>query len=137
MDNLKRRVVVSAVIERDGKYLFTKQGNGNHIGLWAFPGGGLELEESSLINALRREVKEEVDIEIKDEKLLNAWVLLVPEDKLQLVAIFYKAKWASGEPKTSEEVADVKWLSLEELKAFPIDKIRPPTSWYGELLVKL
>jgi 8-oxo-dGTP diphosphatase len=56
-----RRVVVSAaVIERDGQYLVTRRLRGTHLaGLWEFPGGKCEPQETE-IACLEREILEEL-----------------------------------------------------------------------------
>ena len=53
-------VVTAAVVERDGCYLVTRRQKGVHLeGLWEFPGGKCEREES-LADCLRRELVEEL-----------------------------------------------------------------------------
>ncbi len=53
-------VVTAAVVERDGCYLVTRRKKGVHLeGLWEFPGGKCEREES-LADCLRRELVEEL-----------------------------------------------------------------------------
>ncbi|OGH10116.1 MAG: hypothetical protein A2152_01780 [Candidatus Levybacteria bacterium RBG_16_35_6] len=63
---MKTRVVVVAVIENDGKILLGKKakGVGPYPDAWQIPGGGANLEEESLTDALKREIREEVGIEI-------------------------------------------------------------------------
>lgn len=56
---------VVAVIERDGRYLIQQRADkGLLAGLWEFPGGKVEPGES-LAAALRREVREEVGVEVR------------------------------------------------------------------------
>ncbi|MBD3670521.1 MAG: Nudix family hydrolase [Gammaproteobacteria bacterium] len=58
--------VAVAVIERDGKILIAKRPDHLHQGgLWEFPGGKLESEES-VIDALKREIREELSITITE-----------------------------------------------------------------------
>jgi mutator protein MutT len=62
-------VVSAAVIERDGRFLLTRRLTGTHLaGRWEFPGGKCESAET-LEEGLRRELDEElgVDVEIGDE----------------------------------------------------------------------
>ncbi len=57
-------VVVAAVIERGGWVLITQRPEtSGHAGLWEFPGGKREQGESD-VQALRRELREELGIEI-------------------------------------------------------------------------
>ena len=62
-------VVVAAIVEDHGRYFVTRRQKGVHLeGLWEFPGGKIEAGES-LVDGLRRELKEELgtEVEIGDE----------------------------------------------------------------------
>ena len=62
----KRKVrVVAAQIERDGRYMITQRKPTSSLPLlWEFPGGRVEEGESDEA-ALARELKEEMDVEVK------------------------------------------------------------------------
>ena len=62
--------VVAAVILRDGKVLATQRGYGEWKDWWEFPGGKIESGEERE-DALRREIKEELDAEIEVGRLLT------------------------------------------------------------------
>jgi len=57
--------VVLALIRREGRWFLQRRAPGNPVlpGFWEFPGGKAEPSES-LLEALRREVREEVGIEL-------------------------------------------------------------------------
>ncbi len=60
---MKLIVVAAAVIEHDGCVLLTRRLRGTHLeGLWEFPGGKCEMEES-VAACLRRELREELAVE--------------------------------------------------------------------------
>lgn len=62
--------VTAGIIWQDGKILITKRPEGTHLsGFWEFPGGKQEQDED-LIECLIREIKEELDIDIKIQKAL-------------------------------------------------------------------
>ncbi len=67
----RRRIGVRAIIYRDGKILAVrhKDRNGEPKDFWAVPGGGLDPGES-LIDGLRRELHEELGIDVKPGRLL-------------------------------------------------------------------
>lgn len=66
---MKRIEVVAAVISRDGKYFATQRGYGEFKDYWEFPGGKMEPGENRE-QALRREIMEELDTEIRVEDFL-------------------------------------------------------------------
>jgi mutator protein MutT len=58
-------VVVAAVIERDGAFLVTRRQKGVHLaGLWEFPGGKIDQDETHSA-ALAREIREELDADVE------------------------------------------------------------------------
>lgn len=65
---MKTVKVVAALIENDGKYLVGCRSTGKFTGFWEFPGGKVEDNEEN-ISALKREILEELGVEIKVQKL--------------------------------------------------------------------
>jgi len=56
--------VVAAVVEHDGRFLVTRRQDGVHLaGMWEFPGGKIANGESHAA-ALRREMIEELDVDV-------------------------------------------------------------------------
>lgn len=69
MEDRRRIEVVAAVIHDGGRILATQRGYGEFKDKWEFPGGKMEAGESRE-EALRREIREELDTEINIGKLL-------------------------------------------------------------------
>ena len=63
--------VVAAYIKKDNKVLIAKRSTGdeNVFGKWEFPGGKLEEGETEK-QALKREIKEEFELDIKVKKFI-------------------------------------------------------------------
>ena len=61
--------VVAAIIYKDGAYFATQRGYGEFEGMWEFPGGKIEPGESRE-SALKREIQEELGIDITIDKFL-------------------------------------------------------------------
>ncbi len=114
--------VVAAIIQdSDGRYFATQRGYGEWKDWWEFPGGKVESGENS-VEALKREIKEELAAEISvDDKLC-----MVEYDypKFHLSMDCYMCRLVSGVP-TLLEHEDSRWLKKEELntvKWLPADK---------------
>ena len=85
--------VVAAIIIKDGKYFIAQRNRNKHMGLsWEFPGGKVEKGETFEI-ALKREIKEElnIDIDIKNKALAGVGKpskkLLFSSAKLNLASL--------------------------------------------------
>ena len=61
---MKKIEVVAAIIKKDNKILSTERGYGDLEGYWEFPGGKIEPGENKE-QALKREIMEEMNVEIK------------------------------------------------------------------------
>ncbi len=70
MENLKTIEVVAAVIVKDGDVLATQRGYGEFKGKWEFPGGKIKEGESKE-EALKREIKEELNADIDVDEFLT------------------------------------------------------------------
>lgn len=111
-------LVLSAVIfNKEGKVLLAKRSLDEEVlpGYWGIPGGKAETRQDTkgfLETELKREIKEETGITIKD--------LCFIENHLHgtsgKVQICFMANIDSGNPKALEEIEEVNWFSLEEMK---------------------
>ena len=89
--------VAAGIVFRDGKILITQRRSQDHLGdLWEFPGGKREAEES-FENCLRRELREELGIDVAVCELVNSVTHQYPEKTVQLK--FYRCVWVRNEPK--------------------------------------
>ena len=66
---MKRIKVVSALIEKENRFLIGLRSTGKYIGFWEFPGGKVE-ENESIENALIREILEEFSIDVSIRRFL-------------------------------------------------------------------
>ena len=109
-------VNTSAIItNKQGKILIIQRSLKEDVypGYWGIPGGTLDKIDTNLEASLRREILEEVGIEVSDIKLVqNNTVIKDDCNKLYLV---FTAQYKSGKPQTSNEVADVQWKDVKEL----------------------
>lgn len=114
---MKLQVGVKLVIEKDGKYLFIRRAQSFKPGpqKWDIPGGRIE-EGERLREALAREVKEEVSLELRSgERLLFAQDIFAPEKDLHVVRLTYVGA-ASGTVRLSDEHDAFRWMTLHEIR---------------------
>ena len=114
--------VVAALAARDGRLLIARRPEGRHMGgRWEFPGGKLEKDELPE-EALRRELREELDVEAEIGPIRAAIPYSYPEKDVLL--LFYSAR-LKGEPRPVDEAA-LAWASPEELAGYdlaPVDAL--------------
>lgn len=104
------------VIVRDGKALITKRARDPEKGRYDIPGGFLDPDEDP-ITGLLREVDEELgmNIEVTYDDLIQATPHRYGNDGDWTLAIGFIARTSSGEPVPADDVAEVRWVSLDDL----------------------
>ena len=118
---MKTIKVVAAIIIKDGQVFATQRGYGEFKGWWEFPGGKMEPEESPQ-EALKREIREELDAEVEVRELLETVEWDYPNFHLTMHCFICSllseslhlneheaATWL-----THETLRSVKWLPADE-----------------------
>ena len=108
---LKTIEVVAAIIIKDNKIFATQRGYGEFKGGWEFPGGKVEAGES-LENALVREIKEELDVDIKVRELFETVEYDYPNFHLTMHCFICDLL---SEDFVLREHDDARWLGKDEL----------------------
>lgn len=104
--------VTCAIILFEDKILVTQRSENMRLPLkWEFPGGKLEINESE-INCIKREIKEELNIEIEIIKKLTNNIFNYETFKINLIP--YIANYVSGNIVLTEH-KDYKLLDKSEL----------------------
>ena len=107
--------VVAAVIERDDAFLLTLRAAGTHLaGHWEFPGGKVHESETH-VEALRRELFEELDIVATVGELVHTVAHAYPEKTVELH--FYRCDF-EGVPKPMIGQG-MRWVRRDELAGLP------------------
>ena len=107
-------VAVDAIIDLDGDIVIIERSN-PPFG-WALPGGFVDDYES-LEDAVRREMKEETDLELLDLKQFHAYSKPGRDPRFHTIGIVFTAK-GKGVPKAGDDAAKLKVIKLTD-----IDKI--------------
>jgi mutator protein MutT len=104
-------VVVAAVIEDADRFLLTRRQAGVHLeGLWEFPGGKIDEHETHS-DALRREIREELDADVEVGALVLATTHAYPEQTVTLC--FYRCRLVgTPRPLLGQEM---RWVARPEL----------------------
>jgi mutator protein MutT len=110
-------IEVTAAVVRDGagRYLITRRRRGSHLeGLWEFPGGKLEADESHEAG-LRRELREELGADFDVDGLVETVRWEYPDRTI--VLHFYDCRVAAGtiEPQEAQEM---RWVTPDELAGY-------------------
>jgi 8-oxo-dGTP diphosphatase len=115
--------VTALIVNKAGtKCLIVKRGEDQmaYPGKWAYVGGKLERGEL-LLDTLKREVKEEVGLEIEgNPKFLFDWTFVRPDD-VNVIAVCFKVRTTTEDVKLEEDAfTDYKWVGAEELKGLDL-----------------
>lgn len=128
-------VAITAIIVKDNKYLIIKRSANKKRfpGMWTVPGGKMESKDylvlpkdtefywyNVLERTLKREVKEEVGLEINNIEYITS-LATVHEDGSPSLVISCIADYVSGEVLLQKEEADdFVWVNLEEAKKYEL-----------------
>lgn len=138
MENKNRylhEVVITAIIVKNGKYLITRRSLNKERfpGMWTLPGGKMETNDylqlpkdteqywyNVLERTLRREVKEEVGIDIDNIEYVTS-LATIHQDGSPSLVISCMADYVSGDVKLQKEESDqFVWVDLEEAKKYSL-----------------
>ena len=107
--------VVAAIIIRNNKFFIAKRNRNKHLGLcWEFPGGKVEKGETFKI-ALKREIKEELNIDIDIKYKLGEENF--QDDKINVRLHYFICSHIRGEIYLNEHEDSV-WVSKNEFKNY-------------------
>lgn len=108
------KIVMAAVIEKDGRYMICRRGPGRRLeGVWEFPGGKLEPGETPE-QGLARELREELGIETDIGRILDA---RLESEFHEFIILYYRARIISGEPALTEH-SEIRYVLPGELKLY-------------------
>jgi 8-oxo-dGTP pyrophosphatase MutT (NUDIX family) len=137
---LHRIVTTTLVYKKDFTYLITKRAMHKkaHPGKWTIPGGGLTVDDyidtpesehgenlwyNVIEKSLKREIKEEVGLEIGTPELLVDLAFLRP-DGIPVICFSYFTLYISGDVTIDQDVegdtTDFAWVTFEQAKAYDL-----------------
>jgi 8-oxo-dGTP diphosphatase len=109
-------VVLAAVIARDGRYLLSRRLKGTHLaGLWEFPGGKCEPDETHEA-CLARELREELDVDARIGPEIIVIDHTYPE---RTVRLHFRRCEISGEPRPMLG-QELRWVTPADLRTIEL-----------------
>lgn len=113
--------VVAVIIDERERVLLTKRSIPPFKDMWVMPGGKIDLGEP-IMTALKREVDEEVGLEVEVGDLVDVFEHVTPgEDNCHYIILFYRCRPLHANlAHNQDEVAEVQWVSRHELAQYPM-----------------
>jgi len=119
---MRRIRVVAGLIRKDKKFLLCQRREDDSFGLlWEFPGGKVEEEETDQ-QALKREIKEELGLDIEVGNLID--IFKDRTSSLEIEVYLYEVLKFKGKPQ-ARECKEFKFLDLKKIPESalaPVDK---------------
>ena len=140
--DLHRIAITGIVWKKDGdgslRYLITKRAPTKKAwpNKWTVPGGGLETRDymdgeatyansespqwyGAVENTLRREIREEVGLEVSDVRYLLDLTFIRPDGVPAIVLSFY-CKYESGDVVLDADATEFAWIKADEVHAYEL-----------------
>jgi 8-oxo-dGTP diphosphatase len=129
--------VVACIVDHDERVLLTRRCIDPFCGQWVMPGGKIDHGES-ILEALHREVKEEVGIKVRAEELIDVFEHVGSEDKAHYIILYYHTTPLTFDLEPNgQECTEAVWVPKEQLPRFNLppgtrhilSKVFPELAW--------
>jgi 8-oxo-dGTP diphosphatase len=113
--------VVAVIVDEDGQVLLTKRCVPPFQGEWVMPGGKIDLGEP-IVAALKREVWEEVGLEVEVGRLIDVFEHVMPgADNYHFIIIYYLCTPLYCDVNHNrDEVSEARWVKRGDLGQYKI-----------------
>jgi len=119
------KVAVGAVVFNEGRVLLVRRGKAPSKGLWAIPGGSVELGES-LQEAAEREILEEAGIVVKAREPVCTFDVIERDDagrvRFHYVIVDLAADYLDGDLRSGDDALEARWVSPGELETLTVNE---------------
>jgi 8-oxo-dGTP diphosphatase len=132
--------VVAVIVDQDEQVLLTQRSVPPFQGEWVMPGGKIDLGEP-IVEALKREVWEEVGLEVEVGRLIDVFEHVTPgADNYHFIIIYYLCTPLYCDVNHNrDEVAEARWVPRSDLArykmpagaSFILGKLFPETTDFG------
>lgn len=132
--NLLHYIVVTGILVKEGKCLIVKRAEWEKAfpGKWTVPGGKLEVLDyvlrkkdtqhhwyNVLEGLLKKEIKEEIGLEIEKIGYVTSMVYIRPDDVPCLIISLF-AEPSEGEVRLDKSLTEYAWVTLEETEGYDL-----------------
>jgi len=121
----KPMVGVGAVIFKNDEVLLIKRGNPPLAGEWSIPGGKLE-ENESIIEAVQREIKEECNVLVDIDDLIDLFEYIEKDEKNRVkyhfIVFDFRAQYLKGELDHLSDASAARWVKVNDLDKYKMKK---------------
>ncbi len=118
-------VGIGAVVIHEGRVLLVRRGVAPSRGLWAVPGGALELGET-LQQGAEREILEETGVAIRAREPVYAFDFFERDGdgriRFHFVIVDVAADYIGGDAKGADDALEARWLAPEDLEGLCVSK---------------
>lgn len=105
------KVTCALIVDANKMLLTQKDGNSSHPFQWEFPGGKMQADETAA-NCIRREINEELELDIEIIRKLQPVAYDYGFREIELVP--FLCKISSGKIKLNEHI-DYQWVKWDEV----------------------
>ena len=126
------RIISAVILRKDDKVMLIKEILEDYKEHWIFPGGGVDFGET-IEEAAAREIKEELDLDIKIKEFLGFKEIIRTKFDYHTIIFFFIAEALSDNITKIEKILDAKYFTFKEaLDLSLVDSAR----WAVEEIVK-
>jgi ADP-ribose pyrophosphatase len=119
------RLAVGAIVIKDDRVLLVKRSKPPGEGLWAIPGGRVELGET-LQQAAEREIMEEAGLIIQAKDPVYTFEVIEADDvgrpRFHYVIVDLIAEYVKGKINPSDDASEARWVTPQDLERLPVSE---------------
>lgn len=116
-------VIAGCIVKRDNKILMVKEAQKKCYGQWNFPAGHVE-EQELVTDAAIREVYEETGCKVKLTGVLPIAHVILQTGETHIIVRFTADLVEENFEYDTEEILEVKWIDIEEIKQMTEKELR-------------
>lgn len=106
-------LTVDAIIEKDGAILMIRRKGDTYDGYLALPGGFVDYNET-VENAVKREVKEELGVEVVPSAILGVYSDPNRDPRGHVISTVFICEF-KGSPVAGDDASDFGWVKLDNI----------------------